>query len=405
MDQLELSMMPYGSAAETAIRLLLDQFEAEYRCHVRIRTTSWETGRQESVSAALSGKGPDVSVVGTTWCPGLASMQVLRPFTPREIESFGGVSAFFPPAWESGKVLGDQRMWAIPWTTDMRPIVYRRDLLERAGIAVKQAFLSPAQLLETLRQLQGCGISTPFALASRGSIYPLLHLHNLASFVWGAGGEFLSRDGTRTMFHLPETRLGIRNFLKLSQYLSTEARGLDIFEANALFWQGRAAVTFSLELPFKETLEKIAAPPEVMSNLGVATMPGTTFVGGCNLVMWRNVPLARENLALELIRFLSGQKVQRALAVPMNFLPARTDVLQASPFNTEPFCQVLTHGLETGRSFPAIPRWGLVEDQIMQVLAQLWENALAHPEQNVDLLITELLEPIAQRLDLILRSG
>ncbi|HMB22909.1 MAG TPA: hypothetical protein VKP08_08780, partial [Anaerolineales bacterium] len=89
----------------------------------------------------------------------------------------------------------------------------------------------------------------------------------------------------------------------------------------------------------------------------------------------------------------------------MNFLPARTDVLQAPPYNTEPFCQVLTHGLETGRSFPAIPRWGLVEDQFMQVLAQLWENALAHPERNVDLLIAELLEPIAQRLDLILRSG
>ncbi len=403
MDEIELSLM--GNTVDTPTRLLLDQFEAEHRCRVRVRMMAWETGRQESVNAALSGKGPDVSVIGTTWCPSLASMQVLRPFTPQEIESFGGVSAFFSSAWESGKLLGDQRVWAIPWMTDVRPIVYRRDLLERAGIDEKQAFLSPARLVETLKQLQACDIPTPLALASRGSVYPLLHLHTLASFVWGAGGDFLSGDGTRTAFHLPETRLGIRTFLELSRYLSPEARDLDVYQSNALFWQGQAAVSFSLELPFEATLERIAAPQDVISNLGVAIMPGVIFVGGINLVMWRHVPFSRENLALELVRFLSGQQVQRALTTRTGFLPARVEALQSPPFGTEPFCQVLVRGLETGRSFPAIPRWGLVEDQLMQVLGRLWENVLVHPERNLDILIEELLEPVAQRLDLILRSA
>jgi multiple sugar transport system substrate-binding protein len=106
-----------------------------------------------------------------------------------------------------------------------------------------------------------------------------------------------------------------------------------------------------------------------------------------------------------LVRVLTSQQAQRAYNTKVGFLPVRPDVLQAPPFNTDPFYQVLVQGLETGRSFPAIPRWGIVEDRLMHALSNLWEIVLAHPEQNIDAIIVEELDPIVERLDLLLRPA
>jgi len=404
MDEIELSLMNYvGYQPEVAIRPLLDQFESLHHCRVKVRTISWDTGRRELVEIALHGKGPHVSEIGTTWCPGFISMQALRPFAPDEIESFGGSTAFFPSSWQTARLSGvDQRMWAIPWLAAVHSTYYRRDLLEQAGIDEKQAFLSPSHLLQTLQRLQACGVPIPFAIATRNLLPP--SLHNLASFVWAAGGDFVARDGTRTLFHLPETRTGVRTFLELGRYLSAEVLHLDQIQSEALFWQERAAVTFGWEQPLKVILEKFATPC-VMANLGTALIPGVSFVGGSNLVIWRHVAFSHERLALELVRFLTSQQAQRTYNPRIGLLPVRPDVLQDVPFTTDPSYPVLLQGLKTGRSFPVIPQWGIVEDRLMTALSQLWETVLARPEQNLDAVIVEQLEPIGERLDLMLRPA
>jgi len=400
MEEIELSLMNYiGYHPEDVVRPLLNQFEAEHRCRVRVRMIQWETGREELIQFALYGKGPAVSEIGTTWCPSFISMQALRPFTSNELASLGGASGFFPSSWQSCKLLNDDRMWAIPWLASVRFIYYRKDLLKQAGLDEKTAFISPSHLVQTLKQLQSKGIQIPLTMTTPGLIH--ISLHYMASFVWGAGGDFIAKDGKSTLLKSPETRAGMRAFLELGQYLVPEARDLGEEQVQALFWQGQAAIMFGWQVPFMATLEKLATP-HVLANLGVALVPGIPFVGGSNLVVWRHTAFSQEKLAIELVHFLTDQQVQKTYNPQVGLLPVRPPVVQAPPFSTDAFHEILMQGLKTGRSFPAITHWAIVEDRLMQVLGQLWEDVKAHPNQDIDAMIAAQLDPLARRLDLLL---
>lgn len=403
MEELELSLMNSdGYEPEKEIRPWLDQFEAEHRCRVRVRMIPWETGRAELVEIALQRKGPDVSEIGTSWCSSFSAMEALRPFTPGELISIGGSSAFFPTAWRSGQLFGQDRMVGIPWLASVRVLYYRRDFLQKAEIDEKTAFRSCSKLVETLHRLKTSGTPIPLVLTTRTTIFPLLH--SLASWVWGAGGAFVAKDGMHTDLNLPETRAGIRSFLELNQFLSPQARDLNLYESEMLFWRGEAAIALSLQNPILATIQKIA-DPNVIANLGVAAMPtGIPFIGGSNLAVWQHIPPSHESLAIKLVQFLTGQQVQCSYNTKINYFPTRLDVMQSSPFNTDEFHQILMDGLNSGRTFPAINRWSIVEDSLTQVLSQLWEDVTSNPNQDMDVIIADRLVPLANRLDKILQS-
>jgi ABC-type glycerol-3-phosphate transport system substrate-binding protein len=396
LNELVLSLM----RSDDDIRPLLDQFEREHRCRVQVRMFAWNTGRDELVKIALHGKGADVSEMGTTWCSSFISMEALRPFSSPELVSLGGSSAFFPSSWKSGQLFGSERQFAIPWLAAIRVLYYRRDLLEKAGIDEKTAFGSFSQLTETLARLQAAGIPIPLVLVTGNVVATVLH--SISSWIWGAGGDFVSTDGTQMLLNQPETRAGIRAFFELGQFLAPQARGLNLAQAETLFWQGEAAVSLSWQAPILAAIQKVA-DPKVLANLGVATTPGVTFVGGSNLVIWRHVAPAQEALALELVRFLTSQKVQSTYNTKVGHFPTRPDVIQNPPFSTDVFHSILMKGLNSGRSLPAISRWAIVEDRFVQLLGQLWEEVLANPNPDIDAIISEPLEQLSRRLDNILR--
>ncbi len=402
MEELELSLMNSdGYEPKMEIRPWLDQFESEHHCRIRVRMIAWETGRKELVNIALFGKGPDISEIGTSWCSSFSSMEALRPFTPSELISMGGSSAFFPSAWQSGQLFGQDRMVGIPWLASVRVLYYRRDLLEKAGIDEKTAFQSCPKFVETLQRLEASSIPAPLVLPTRNTIFPLLH--SLASWVWAAGGDFVSNDGTCTLFNQPETRAGIRAFLELSPFLSPQARGLDLYQAETLFWRGEAAISLSLQNPIMAAITKIA-DPNVIANLGVAAMPTKVpFIGGSNLVVWRHIAPSHEDLAIKLVRFLTSQQVQSSYNTKINYFPTRLDVMQSPPFSTDVFHSILMDGLNSGRAFPTITRWAIVEDRLMEALSQLWEDVSSHPNQDIDAIIADRLVPLANRLDQILQ--
>jgi multiple sugar transport system substrate-binding protein len=134
MEELELSIMARGRDPAGDLQPFLDQFAALYRCRVRVKVLPWETAWADLVKVALYSSGPDVSEVGMNWVGNLVAMDSLRPFHMAELDAVGGASAFLESAWKSGWMMGDKRLWAVPWLADTRVIYYRRDLLERAGV-------------------------------------------------------------------------------------------------------------------------------------------------------------------------------------------------------------------------------------------------------------------------------
>jgi len=400
MQELELSVLYHGAETADDLQPVLDQFEAQHRVHVRLRILDWETAWAELVKIALYSHGPDVSQLGTTWVSNLMAMNALRPFTTAEITSLGGPAVFLPSTWQTGALAGDKQVWAVPWLADTRVLYYRRDLLAKVGVDEATAFQTPARLAETLERLQAGGVESPWVVPTR---HTLITVHNLASWVWGAGGDFVSADGRRTAFNAPAARAGIRDYFALHRYLSAAARGLGPSQCDLLFREGKAAITLSGPWTWLiGVIRQRSAAPEVLENFGLAFPPGTPFVGGSSLVVWRHTPMA--SAAVELVRQLTSARVQTSYPPHMGQLPVRLDSLATLAAGENPFYRLLAEGFKTGRSVRAISTWGLVEDKLSLTLTELWGDLLADPSQDLDAALDKHLEPLAKRLDLALES-
>jgi multiple sugar transport system substrate-binding protein len=394
MSELELSLMsgppnPLGIPPD-ALMSALEEFQARHGIRVQVRALSWDTAWAELVKVALYKTGSDISEVGSTWIDSFTTMDALRPFSLRETASLGGPSAFLPSSWKSGSMLGGQTTWAIPWVADARVIYYRRDLLKQAGIDERTAFETHEQLMHTLHRLQESGVATPWVMSTANE---RTVLHTVASWVWDAGGHFMSSDGRHTRFNEPEAQVGMYNCFSLHRYLSPDARNLNEAQANIMFRQGKAAATISGQWVL-DAIRHQGATAEVTANLGVAFAPVVPFVGGSNLVIWKHSRHERE--AMELARFLTSHQVQTSYVPQAGLLPARLDALATSPFTTDQPYQVISTSLKKGQGFQAAHMWGLIEDGLSATLSMLWTDIFNNPAGDLKQMIAERLEPLAQ---------
>jgi len=393
---LEFTMMARGGPSMTDVQAMLDQFEKETRIHVRLTILPWETAWIDIVKMALYGSGPDISEVGTTWLSNLVATGALRPFQPGEVGSLGGPAAFLPAIWATCTVVGNPEVWAIPWLADTRLIYYRRDWLEGAGIEEATAFQTHEDLKRTLARLQAGGVTAPWGVPTR---FTHITLHAVASWIWGAGGDFISEDGTRVLFDQPEARTGIRAYYDLHQWLAPAARHQESGLADSLFTTGQAAATISGSWTF--LLYRRTTPDQVAS-WGMAIPPGIPFVGGSNLAIWRHS--RRPSDALKLIHFLTRRSVQIKYNPLIGLLPVRVDAMTDPAITDDPAIQIMVRAMQAGRSFPTMRRWGLVEDRLGVALTQLWADVLAAPKLDLDALMHQNLDLLAERLNITLRQ-
>ncbi len=394
-QELEFSVM---AASEDGIRPLLEQFEAEQNIHVRLRLLAWDSAWSMFVRAALYNDGPDVSEIGTTWIGDLVGMNALRPFQAAEVVALGKASAFLPAAWKTVSAYGDANVWAIPWLVGARLLLYRRDLFERAGVDEQTAFQTNESLESAVHQIQACGVQTPWTVPTG---YTHTSLLNCASWIWAAGGDFLSSDGRKTRFLEPASLDGLRAYFRLGEYIPPEARRLNGLEPDQYFLSNPdTALTMSGPWLYCEAYQRLGE--DLAGVIRVALPPGPSFVGGSNLVIWKYT--RQPEAALKLIRFLTQKPAQVAYCQRVGLLPARREALQEDLFKVDPW-QTAARGLASGRSFPTIRLWGLVEDRLTAVLNAIWNDVLAGQEQELDEILQRHLEPLAQRLDPLLLQG
>ncbi len=392
MKEIEFSVMADSAAA---IQPLLNQFTAEHQVRVRLRLLAWDTAWPDLVNVAFHGRGPDLSEIGSTWLGDFIAMNALRPFSDPEVAALGGAEGFLPTAWRGVHLIGQPDTWAIPWFGGARLLFYRRNLLQQAGLDEHTAFQTANQLDRILAQLQAAGVSIPWIAPTAPTHATLL---NLASWVWEAGGDFISPDGRRTLLNQPETRAGLRAYFALGRFLAPEVRRLNDLEADRQFLHTpEAAMTISGSWLFDQ------AEPGLKEQLGVALPPGASFVGGSHLVVWQHT--LHPEPALQLIRFLTRPSVQVAYSQRVGLLPAVLEALRAPPYATDPWWQVVRQGVQTGRTFPATRAWGVIEDHLAIEFGELWNEVLTTPQLNLDAAIARRVEPLASRLDLALEQA
>ena len=396
MEEVSFSVFDHGADAIAHLRTLLADFEQKQRVHVRLTVLPFEGAWSTMVRMALYMDGPDISAVGTSWVGDFVRMDALHSFTETEVRLLGNAESFLPASWQSA-VLSDERgstVWAMPWLADARIVCYRRDVLEQAGIDATTAFQSPEQFESALQQLQAAGVALPLVIPTKSS---QLAVHNLASYIWQAGGSFLDPyDGTLA-FDRPEALTGMQHYFRLGRYLAAEARGCDETHSDDIFSAGRAAITFGGHW----LLQDPRIEPQLHANLGVAPLLGVPFVGGYHLVIWcfkRKSPTV-----LKLVEFLAGRQAPQSI-YPAFGLPARREILEQAPGLQVPPFTAYAPMLQNGRSFPSARMWGLIEKNLVDVLPAIWTDMLASDEPDLTAILDRYIAPLAHRLRLTLNA-
>jgi multiple sugar transport system substrate-binding protein len=322
-------------------------------------------------------------------------MNVLRPFSAAEIRQLGGADTFVPAVWKSGSPAGKE-VWAIPWVTDLSLVYYRRDLLAKAGVDEKNAFQSPQQLEQTLQQLQAAGIDMPWVVPTRRSY---ITIHNLAMWIWQAGGDFVDARGKTVLLDQSRVRAAIRSYLSLYRYLSPEARNLAERDADGMFISGRAAVTISG--PWAAI--SLAQTPVVATNLGLAIPFGCSYIGGSSLAVWKQT--SQPESVVKLITHLTHRDFQTVFPQMIGLLPGRLDSLDTFPLPDTSLYPVIAQGLKTGRASPTVALWGSIEDRFASEMAKIWTEVLASPEPNLDEILDQHLPTMVKRLNNMLSQS
>ncbi len=400
MTELEFSLI--GEPTPT-LRSLLKTFEAEQRVHVRLRLLDWEKAWPELLTYALYDRGPDVAHVGSTWGGSLVAMNSLRNFTQQEIRTMGGAEAFLPQAWQSGWMPDRSEVWSLPWAAYTFLLCYRRDLLHQAGVDEEGAFADSEALAKTLGQLRAAGVETPWVVPVDPSFVDVLH--HVASWVWGAGGDFISMDGQSSLLLQANTLNGLRSYLDLLRFMQPLFVHLDELAAQQIFARGGAGATILGSGTLYSMVMDQEAASEVLDNLGVVPVPGVPWIGGDNLVVWKHTQgyPERERAALALVRFLTSRAAQQASAQGEDvMLPTRPDAIGALPLSGSLLTQAVLRSLQTGRAYHSVAMWSRIETQLSSALGRIGEEILAGLD--TEQALQKHLEPLARRLEVTLSS-
>jgi len=387
----ELEFSIQASDAEF-IQPLLTEFETQHHIHVNLRLLTWDAAWSELVKVALYNDGPDISEVGSTWLGDLTAMGALHAFSPDEIAQLGKASRFLPAAWRGCQLPDQPEVWAVPWLVGARLIFYRRDLLLRTGQDEHTAFASAENFEHTVHLLQEHHVPTPLIVPTMQTHSTLL---NAASWVWAAGGDFISPDGKQVLIAQHQSIVGLRNYFALGRYIPPALRQIGALHPDTQFLQrDDTAVTISGPWLFNFLTDALR------QNVGLALPLNTPMLGGSHLVIWKHSH--KQDAALKLIRFLTQTDVQVKYAQRIGLLPAVVEAFNDEPFTTDRLWRSAVQAVKAGRAVPITRSWGLMEDRLATEFAGVWQAFFDQPTLDLVALLKRRLEPLAKRLDQLL---
>jgi multiple sugar transport system substrate-binding protein len=370
--ELNFWVMPNaGFSTRPILQSLVDEFEST-RPDVKVRlvihpwSLAWNRF-MEVIKGRNTKTAPDVLQVGTTWVTTLNYLGALE-----KVPEGAGLADL------TGSSLGDATPHCVPWFVDIRVLYYRKDLFSRLGIDPRwlddwKGFnRACAEILKAITKGANLGhIIAPLAIPGQK---PGVLMHDLAPWVWQAGGDFGGDEAGETS--LTQTAL----LQGCAFYFDLIANGYMPVPNSAVppgnFFTGHYAMQFTGSWPVDSYLNPECAytNKEVSAGFGVAPLPAGphgrfTFLGGSNL----GVAAASQNkdLAWEFISFLNQPQRQVKHARAIGALPARLPDM-AALFEGRGECQqVFLDSFSHARRLPRVIELGSVEQIIYKMGARL----------------------------------
>jgi ABC-type glycerol-3-phosphate transport system substrate-binding protein len=298
------------------------------------RTTDW-------TNALTSGKGgPDITELGNTDTPGIASQGALANITS-DVKAWSQGSDIIPGNLANDTISGNN--FAVPWFGGVRGIWYRKDQFAKAGIT--SAPTTWAELTADAKKLQAKYPGT-YGLGA-----PSDYTNAIVSFIWGAGGQVAVQQGGQWKAELnsPQSEAGIKFYadLYLTQHVSpakyigeTElgAPGATSGGSNQDFAQGKLdmyidgpwaeAQLATVSKKYESDWASFPIPSESGPN------PAAAFAGGSDLGVWGKSP--NKQAAWDLITVMDSPSNATTFANAQGFFPEFTSSLTGGSYASNP---------------------------------------------------------------------
>lgn len=348
----KLTVWAMGAEAQKIGEMTAKFEKANPGIRVTVQAIPWSAAHDKIVTAVAGGTGPDVAQIGTTWMAEFGSIGVFEELS-RNISKSKVVekTQFFPGPW--GTCIVGGKIYGVPWYVDTRALFYRTDLLAKHG------FKKAPQTWEELR-------AAAAALASDGGYGMALSTNNYQEFmpfVWQNGGRILDEKG-RPAVTEPEFVEALDFYAKLfhDKLAPIDSGGTDLFQE---FAKGTMPMYFSGPWMINLTNEQV---PEIAGKWSVAVCPKkktrTSFVGGCNLVVFRES--RNKDAAWRFVEFMSEAGVQLEWFGVSGCLPAVRKAWDAKELSGNPMMAVFREQLDDARAPENVPQWAQIEAAIQR---------------------------------------
>jgi multiple sugar transport system substrate-binding protein len=408
-------IMPNGPQPKADMEKTVKPFEQQTGVKVNVEVVGWDVQLDRIKNAAVSGQGPDVTQAGTTQVPFFAALGGFEDLSSR-ISEIGGKSAYAPGVWQTTQLQGQDGTYAVPWFTEARAIYYRKDVLEKAGIDPATAFTDTNAFQQTLQTIKekvptiGGKPISPFGMPGKKA-FDLVH--HVMPFVWDNGGAELSDDASKSTINSAEAEKGVDFVAQLVKQglfdkSMLERDGTQVenqFKGGRLaVWIGGPWVLSTITRTDDKNWVKAAR-----ENVGVAAMPSGpvgkafTFVGGSNLMMYK--ASKNKNEAWALIKYLSGDSVQKSYADLLSFFPARL-APQEQVGNSDDNHKAFYSAIKQGRTYAPIAQWGQIENAYKGRFGNILDSAAGQGKKPFsESEVKSELDAAAKEADALLAQG
>lgn len=400
MTTIDFTLIPDADADYQTISQLMGSFKRETGIDVHLKRMEWSNAWGQLIGIATQGVGADISHVGSTWVSSLMTMNAVSPIPRSLIAKVGSDQAFVHSAWSSVIAEDDRNAYAIPLSTYIYIVAYRKDLLAKAGLNGSIAFATPQAFEQSIQNLEALeAVENTWLMPIVYSPFSDL-VHMSASWIWSSGGHFMDNRGKQVVFNSPAALAGFKSFLTLLRRMpKTDYFGAD--QCMDAVVNGKAAAAITDVRAFTAAIQN---RPQDMENVGAASLMSIPWSGGSSIVIWRHTQGYPEKFEAcsKLIEFLSRKQIMLELAGDSRILPSRTDALDELFPPDHALRPVMLQLISTGRSYRPIALWHRIEYQIGLEMGGIVKEIMQNPDADLDSTVARAMNSLANRLNLTL---
>lgn len=365
--------------------------EGFYKTHpeIRVKITSldWGAAWVRITTAAVSGDAPDIVQLGTTWVGAISSMGALHDLTS-QVQELGGSSHFLSSSWRTAGIEGSDKVTSIPWFVDARAMYYRTDVFNKLGLTTKD-LATWDSFDKTLQKIKNANLKIdgkliqPLGIPGKNDWNVV---HNLAPWIWNAGGSFLKEDNyQKSNLASDEVAVGLAYYIGLvtKGYVTHTCLEKNTSQVENDFNNGEFAIIFD----GSNELRGLTTSPEqggasdtyVAKRFDIAPYPEGpkgrfTFVGGSNLTIFKSSK--NKKAAWEVIKYLVSKEAQVEYSKRSGFMPSVVEAFEDPYFVEDNRRAVYKEAVKYGRAYPTVPSWGLIEPILARRFGIMWDYVL-----------------------------